>query len=207
MWTGDGQLALSSYPEAQPSAFSVSTLAPNLRVLLTQLKVGSQVRLWVPHDAVAGWKPAQWPDTDLVFDLELLDVTHVQVRDASGNAIDPIPSIAPDAAGPPKSAEATPSGIRYIYLAHAITKKLPTSDDHLGVLATAYIIDGIEVKVLLSSLKTATTLGRAPGKLAEVLSQLSSGDRVRIWLPKGQGKAIVPEAGTREMILDLNVSF
>ncbi|HEY0468740.1 MAG TPA: hypothetical protein VGC79_31315, partial [Polyangiaceae bacterium] len=37
MWTGDGQLAFSSYPEAQPAGFSVSTLAPNLRVLLTQL--------------------------------------------------------------------------------------------------------------------------------------------------------------------------
>jgi len=30
---------------------------------------------------------------------------------------------------------------------------------------------------------------------------------VRVWVPKGQGKAVIPEAGEREMILDLAVSF
>ncbi len=207
MWTADGQLAFSSYPEAEPAVFSVSTLAPNLRSLLTQLKVGSQVRFWVPRNALAGWKPQEWPDSDLVFELELSRVAHLVVRDSSGNAIVPVPGKAPDAAGPPKDAETTPSGLRYVYLAHAERQALPTAQDHLDMLATAYVIDGIEVKLVNEGIKTATTLERAPGKLAEVLKRLSSGDRVRVWLEKGQGKAIIPEAGDRETILDLGVSF
>jgi FKBP-type peptidyl-prolyl cis-trans isomerase len=207
MWTADGQLAFSSYPDVEPAGFSVSTLAPNLRGLLTRLHAGSFVRFWVPRAALAGWRPQEWPDADLVFDLELLKVTHVVVKDSSGNSIVPVPGRAPDAAGPPKDAESTPSGLRYIYLARAQTRKPATMDDHLDVLATAYVVDGIEVKLVHEGIKTGTTLARAPGKLAEVLKRLSSGDRVRIWLDKGQGKAIIPEAGDRETILDLNVSF
>jgi len=207
MWTGDGQLAFSSYPEAQPAGFSVSTLAPSLRVLLTQLKVGSHVLLWVPRAALAGWKPPAWPEADLVFELELLDISHVSVRDANGNAVEPVPALTPDAAGPPDSAERTRSGLRYVYLTHALVQKPPTSADRLALVASAYVIEGIEVKLLRSGFKTATTLPRAPGRLGELLSQLSSGDRVRVWLPKGEGKAIIAEAGPREMILDLNVSF
>lgn len=207
MWTSDGRLAFSSYPDAQPAGFSVSTLPPNLRVLLTQLKVGSHVLLWVPRAALAGWKPSPWPDADLVFELELLAVSHVSVRDTNGNPIEPVPSLAPDAAGPPASAEKTQSGLRYIYLAHAVRQKPPTGSDHLDVLATAYVVEGIEVKLLRSGFKTATTLSRAPGKLRDLLAQLSSGDRVRVWLPKGDGSAIIAEAGAREMILDLGVSF
>ena len=207
MWTGDGQLAFSSYPDGEPTGFSVATLAPNLRGLLTQLKVGSQARLWVPRHALSGWKPENWPDSDLIFDLDLLQVTHLRAQDANGNAIQPVPATAPDAAGPPQSAEASRSGLRYVYLAHAEAQKLPTKGDRLALLADAYVIDGIQVKQVQSGIKTATTLDRAPGKLAEVLSKLSSGDRVRIWLPKGQGSAIIPEAGSRELILDVNVTF
>lgn|GEM_PF-1962265 len=207
MWTSDGQLAFSSYPEAQPAGFSVSTLPPNLRVLLTQLEVGSHVLLWVPRAALAGWKPPPWPDADLVFDLELLDVSHVSVRDTNGNPVEPVPSLAPDAAGPPDSAEKTRGGLRYVYLTHAVTQKRPTGADRLTLLASAYVVEGIEVKLLRSGFKTATTLARAPGRLGELLAQLSSGDRVRVWLPKGEGRAIIAEAGSREMILDLGVSF
>jgi len=207
MWTSDGQLAFSSLPEAQPAGFSVSTLAPDLRVLLTQLKIGSRVLLWVPRAALAGWKPPVWPDADLVFDLELLDVSHVSVRDTNGNPVEPVPSLAPDAAGPPESADKTRNGLRYVYLTHALTQKPPTASDRVTLLATAYVVEGIEVKLLRSGFKTATTLSRAPGKLGELLGQLSSGDRVRVWLPKGEGRAIIAEAGMREMILDLGVSF
>ncbi len=207
MWTADGQLAASSYPENAPQGFSISSLAPNLRSLLTHLKVGSRVRFWVPRAALQGWKPTEWPDADLVFELDLLSVSHAQVRDSSGNSIVPIPGRPPDAAGPPKGAETTPSGLSYVYLARGNDNITPNVDDHVDVVATAYIIDGIEVKVLSRGIKTGTTLVRAPGKLGEILKHLHTGDQVRIWLPKGQGRAIIPEAGESETILDLSISF
>ena len=50
-------------------------------------------------------------------------------------------------------------------------------------------------------------LARAPAKLSEVLSQLSSGDQVRIWMPKGLGQQVVADAGSRDTIVDLAVTF
>ncbi len=207
VWTPDGKLVFSSYPATEPAAFSVASLAPSLRVLLTQLKVGSRALLWVPPSAMMGWKPDGWPDSNLIFDLHLLDVTHVTMRDQSGNLVVPEPSTLPDAAGPPKSAETTPAGLRYVYLSHGVSQKRAKPDDRVALAGTGYIVEGIEVKQLEAPIKTATTLARAPGNLAEVLSKLGSGDRVRIWLDKAQAKAVLPAAGSHEAILDVSVSF
>jgi hypothetical protein len=154
-----------------------------------------------------GWKPSDWPDSNLIFDLEMIAVTHVTMRDPSGNQIVPEPAALPDAAGPPRSAETTPAGLRYIYLAHGVSHERPKAEQRVALTGTGYVIEGIEVKQLESPIKTATTLSRAPGNLGEVLSRLSAGDQVRIWLSKGQAKSILPAAGSREAILDLAVAF
>lgn len=207
MWTSDGQLAFSSYPDDQPAGFSVSSLPTPLRSLLTRLKVGAHVRFWVPRSAMVGWKPAEWPDSDLVFELELLKVAHVIVRDMSGNTIAPEPSLAPDAAGPPAAAESTASGLKFIYLARGESKVAPTGDERIALVISAYAVEGVEVRSLQTGSKTATTLARAPAKLREVLRRLHTGDQVRIWFPKGQAKETVPSVGSREAILDVGVTF
>ena len=139
--------------------------------------------------------------------MTLLQVTHVNVTDSNGNKIDPIPVVLPDAAGPPETAETTEAGIRFVYLAHGEKKRLPTPNDKIALVATAYVVDGIEVKLLKKGIKSATTLDRAPGRLAEVLKLLSPGDQVRVWFPRGQGKAVIPDTGELEAIVDLSVSF
>ena len=208
IWKADGSWVASSYPEPEAAAFSVSSLPPELRNLLTRLKCGGKARYWLPRAALAGWKPREWPDADLVFELEPLRVTHVVVRDATGVLIDPLPYQAPDGAGAPPSALKTASGLAYTYLAHATNPgPHPEAADHLDVVATVYVVDGLAVKLLEKGIKTATTLARAPAKLSEVLSQLSSGDQVRIWMPKGLGQQVVADAGSRDTIVDLAVTF
>ncbi|MEO7036332.1 MAG: hypothetical protein ABI335_21120 [Polyangiaceae bacterium] len=207
MWKGDGTLALSSYPSTSPEGFSVASLPPNLRGLLTQLKVGSHVRFWVPRAALAGWRPPQWPDADLVFEFELLGVTHVTITDMHGNSVDPQPGLPPDAAGPPATAEKTASGLRYIYLDRATKVNTAKPGDRVELSLDAYAVNGVEVNTLRTGIKTATTLERAPGKLGEVLRKLNSGDRVRIWVPKVDGGLIIPEGAGHETIIDLGVSF
>jgi len=208
IWKTDGSWVASSYPEPEAAAFSVSSLPPELRNLLTRLKCGGKARYWLPRAALAGWKPREWPDADLVFELEPLRVTHVVVRDATGVLIDPLPYQAPDGAGAPPSALKTASGLAYTYLAHATNPgPHPEAADHLDVVATVYVVDGLAVKLLEKGIKTATTLARAPAKLSEVLSQLSSGDQVRIWMPKGLGQQVVADAGSRDTIVDLAVTF
>lgn len=207
MWTQAGTLAMSSYLQAEPASFSLSSLPVELRGMLTQLKVGSKARYWLPRASLATWKPSDWPDGDLIFELELLGVSHITVTNTHGDAINPMPSQAPDAAGPPKDAETTPSGLHYIYLARGENGRHPAPKDRLELILTAYAIDGIVPRTIESGVKTATTLERAPVPLRELLARLSSGDRVRVWLPKGLGQLIVSGAGKGETIFDLALSF
>jgi hypothetical protein len=206
MWTGDGRLALSSFTDPRATDFNVASLAPELRSMLGALKKGAKVRYWLPRASLAGWRPQEWPDTDLVIELELLEVYHGTIKDNQGNTLDILPSQDPDGAGPPATATVTPSGLHYVYLAHGGGKTHPNNADRLELSLNAYAIDGLTVQNLERGLKSATTLDRAPGNLGEVLSQLVDGDVVRIWLPMGVGRAVIPKAGSHDVILDLALS-
>ena len=206
MWTGDGKLALSSFTDSRATDFNVASLAPELRSMLGALKKGAKVRYWLPRASLVGWRPQEWPDTDLVIELELLEVYHGSIKDNRGNTIDILPSQDPDGAGPPATATVTPSGLHYVFLAHGGGKTHPSKTDRLDLSLNAYAIDGLTVQNLERSLKSATTLDRAPGNLGEVLSQMVDGDVVRIWLPMGVGRAVIPKAGSHDVILDLALS-
>jgi hypothetical protein len=208
MWTGDGKLALSSYTEPEAAPFSVSAISPQFRSLLSAIHQGSTVRYWIPRAALAGWKPENWPDADLIIEFEMLSVSHATQRDGAGNAIEALPSQPPpDAAGPPSAATATASGLHYIYLIRGTSTKHPTSDAHLNLVLDAYAIDGLTVQALAHGMKTATTLARAPGNLSEVLAHLVTGDQVRVWLPMGVGRQVIPSAGSHDVVLDMWLTF
>lgn len=207
MWTGDGQLAMSSYLEQTATAFNVSNIGLQFRMLLTALRQGSKVRYWIPRAALAGWKPANWPDADLIIEFEMLSVSHTKFRDAYGNSMDPVPSLPLDAAGPPADAPATPSGLHYVFLAHGAGSKHPGNTDRIDLTLDAYGIDGLTVSPLEHGLKSATTLERAPGNLGEILAILTPGDEVRVWLPTAVAHEVIPKAGSRAVVLDMTVHF
>jgi len=208
MWNGKGELADSSYARNQSTPFSLTTLSPEFRSLLGLIHEGSTVRYWIPRAALAGWKPEEWPDSDLIIEFEMLTVGHTVLRDGAGNVIEPAPPVAtPDASGPPASAFVTPSGLHYVYLSRGTTSEHPTSADHLSLHLSAYAIEGLQAKLLVAGYKTGTTLDRAPGGLSEVLSKLVKGDEVRVWLPPGKGGQVISDAGNRPVILDLAFTF
>ena len=207
MWKGDGELALSSYLEETATAYSVSSIGPQFRSMLTSLKVGSKARYWIPRAALVGWKPDNWPDADLIIEVEMLSVSHMKYHDAAGNPVDPTPSMPPDTAGPPANATVTASGLKYVFLMHGLGDKHPTAQDKLNLTLDANAVDGLTLTPLERGLKTATTLERAPGHLEEILALMTPGDRVRVWLPGSLAKEVIPKAGTRDTILDLALSF
>ena len=207
MWTSDGKLAFSSFTEPQATAFNVASLAPELRTMMGALKKGAKVRYWLPRASLVGWRPEKWPDADLIIEFELLEVNHGTTSDSRGKAIDLLPSQPPDAAGPPTNASSTSSGLRYVFLAHGSGKQHPGKGNHLDLQLDAYAVDGLTVQSLTRGLKSATTLERAPGNLSEVLSQMVDGDMVRVWLPMGVGRAVIPQAGSHDVVLDLALSF
>lgn len=207
MWTGDGKLVRSSYTEERSPPFSVATLAPPLRSLLTSLKVGAKARYWIPRAALEGWRPQDWPNDNLVVELELIHVSHVIFRDLDGKEVDPPVYAPPDAAGAPASALTARGGLRYVLLVKGTGTRNPTPSDRLSVLLDGYVVDGLIVNRVAKGTSTVTTLERAPGALSGVLAQLKSGDTARVWFPPKAGAQVIPEAGDRELILDFKLTF
>ena len=207
MWTGDGKLHHSSFADPQSTVFSITTVSPQMRGMLAPLKKGAKARYWLPKASLAGWRPDDWPDADLIIEVEVHELSHVTYTDRTGKVVNPVPFQAPDAAGPPATALSTPSGLHYIYLTHGSGKQHPKPGQHLDLQLDAYAVDGLTVEPLEKGLKTATTLERAPGNLSEVLKQLQDGDQVRVWLPMGVGRQVIPKAGSHDVLLDMTVTL
>lgn len=207
LWTSDGKLVHSSLADPKSMLFSISRVSPQLRGMLAPLRKGAHARYWLPKASLVGWKPDEWPDADLIIEVQVLGLTHMTYTDSTGAAVNPLPFRPPDAAGPPGEALSTPNGLHYLYLEHGAGQGHPKPGAPLKLTIDAYAIDGLTVVPLESGLKTATTVERAPGNLSEVLTQLANGDRVRVWLPMGVGRQVIPKAGSSEVVLDMLVSF
>jgi hypothetical protein len=207
LWTSDGKLVHSSLADPRSPLFSISRVSPQLRGMLAPLRKGARARYWLPKASLVGWKPEEWPDADLIIEVQVRGLTHMTYADATGATVNPLPFQPPDAAGPPGDALSTPNGLHYIYLEHGTGKEHPKPGAPLKLSLEAYAIDGLTVVPLESGLKTATTVDRAPGNLSEVLTQLVNGDRARVWLPMGVGRQVIPKAGSRDVVLDMLVTF
>lgn len=207
MWTGDGKLVQSSYAESRSAPFSVASISPALRAMLTSLKVGSKARYWIPRAALEGWRPKEWPDSDLIIELELVDVNHTVFRDLAGNIIEPALHAPPDAAGPPANASTTRGGLRYVLLQKGPGTRSSSAGERLSLQLDGYAIDGLVPRQVAKGVSSATTLERAPGNLAEVLSQMKSGDTARVWFPAKLGAQVIPEVGSSELVLDLKLTL
>ncbi len=207
MWTGDGKLAQSSYLEDRAAPFSVATLSPPLRSLLTTLKVGSKVRYWIPRAALEGWRPKEWPDSDLIIEVDLKNVTHVTFSDSNGKAVEPPTYAAPDASGPPSTATLTRAGLRFTLLVQNASGRHPNPGERLALDIEGYVIEGLVVTRIAHGLGTATTIERAPANLGEVLSQMKDGETARVWFPPKVGAQVIPDAGQRELVTDVKLTL
>jgi hypothetical protein len=206
VWNADGTLVESTYTEPKARIFSAATLGEPFRPLLSNVKMGSLARFWLPRAALAGWRPDIWPDADLVIEYEPIQANRANIKTyaASANQADRFPK--PDGAGPPATAlHTTPSQVPYIMLGKGTTDRKPTSAARLDLNLDAWAMEGLVAKRIMQ-LPTATTLARAPQKLGEVLRQMSEGDTARVWLSAKDAKEIVPVAGDRELIVDVTLS-
>lgn len=108
-WTPDGKMFDSSVPEGKPAKFRVDRVVKGWTEGLQLMKVGDQMRFWLPADLAYGDKPARpdQPAGPLVFDVELVSVTDVAAghgRPRPGASGAPSASGSPSGAKPPSPA-------------------------------------------------------------------------------------------------------
>jgi FKBP-type peptidyl-prolyl cis-trans isomerase len=177
-WTKDGQMFDSSVARGEPITFAVRGVIPGWTEGLQLMVVGEKRRLWIPASLAYGERPrAGAPAGDLVFDVELLDVT-----------VAPKPPPVPeDVKGPPASARKTPSGLAYRVLAAGAegagaTHPAPTSTVTVnysgwtpdGKMFDSSIVRGQPAQFRLDNVIKGWTEG---------VALMTKGEKARFWIP------------------------
>jgi hypothetical protein len=214
-WTQTGTLVFSTYQSKGPVGVTAAIVPAALFGVVGTLPPGSKAWFWLPAPLVHSLRQEHayfpYPDAALVIEYEPTEIDRrapmpppsADGAQPAAAGLDPGP---PDAAGPPKAALVSTSGLRYVVLAPGRGDAKPKSDDRLTLLLTLWPVTGLVVDNPIFSRKTsATTLARAPAGLAPVLQTMTAGSGVRVWLPAGKAQLVAPVPAGHEAILDVGL--
>lgn len=218
VWTSTGTLVYSTYRFHGPAGATAAFVPQEFSALVGQLPAGSKAWIWVPapvvHAVLQQRMNLPFPDAALVIEYEPLEIEHrvgPELASPSGSVAPAPPRTAssfpqPDAAGAPKDALVSTSGLHYVVLVPGTGAQKPQPADKLILKLTLWPVTGLVVgSPSLSQTPSATTLARAPAGLASVLQTLTTGSVVRVWLPAGKAEQVGPVPAGHEAVLDLSL--
>jgi FKBP-type peptidyl-prolyl cis-trans isomerase len=193
-WKSSGELfgASSLAPLGPPVRSRVNDGGiPGLSEGLQLMVVGEKRRLWIPARLASA--PSAEPRPSLVMDVELVALTPAPSA----------PQVPEDAAAPPKSAQRTPSGLYWRFVAVG-SHGGPKPDSVVIYNATIWTRSG---KLMASSIPEGEPekgiVSGLPPPLDEAIQLMAVGDTIRIWFDEKQG---APPGGPYVADLEL-ISF
>lgn len=175
-WTKDGKMFDSSVARGEPAEFRVSEVIPGWTEGLQLMVTGEKRRFWIPSALAYGDHPHMMgaPAGDLVFDVELLDVT-------PGPKPPPVPE---DVKAAPASAKKTASGLAYRVLKPGTGKKHPAETDKVTVHYSGWTPDGKMFDSSVMRGEPATfALNRVIKGWTEGVQLMVEGEKARFWIP------------------------
>jgi peptidylprolyl isomerase len=174
-WTKGGQMFDSSVTRGQPITFPLNGVIPGWTEGVALMVVGEKRRLWIPAALAYGDHPrGGQPAGDLVFDVELLDIT-----------VAPKPPAVPeDVKAAPATAKKTASGLQYRPLTPAVGTAHPTATSSVTVNYSGWTPDG---KMFDSSITrgqpASFSLGGVIKGWTEGVQLMTKGQKMRFWIP------------------------
>jgi peptidylprolyl isomerase len=174
-WTKDGTMFDSSVTRGEPITFPLNGVIAGWTEGLQLMVVGEKRRLWIPAALAYGDHPRQGaPGGDLVFDVELLDVT----------AAPKPPPVPEDVKAAPASAKKTASGLAFRVLKPGTGKEHPTAASNVVVHYSGWTTDG---KMFDSSVTRGQParfgLGNVIKGWTEGVQLMTKGEKARFWIP------------------------
>jgi FKBP-type peptidyl-prolyl cis-trans isomerase len=174
-WTKAGQMFDSSVTRGEPITFPLNGVIPGWTEGVGLMVVGEKRRLWIPASLAYGEHPrAGAPAGDLVFDVELLDIT----------AAPKPPPVPEDVKAPPPSAKKTASGLAYRVLTPGGAGAHPTATSNVVVNYSGWTTDG---KMFDSSVTRGQPARFGVGNVikgwTEGLQLMTKGEKARFWIP------------------------
>lgn len=199
-WTKDGKMFDSSVTRGEPTSFRLNQVIKGWTEGVALMVKGEKRRFWIPGALAYGDHPrAGAPAGDLVFDVELLDIT-----------VAPKPHAVPeDVKAPSASAKKTASGLAYRIVKKGTGTRSPKATDRVTVNYTGWTTDG---KMFDSSAKsggpTSFQLDHVIKGWTEGLQLAHEGDTLRLWIPADLAygnKPTRPGAPVGMLVFDIDV--
>jgi FKBP-type peptidyl-prolyl cis-trans isomerase len=174
-WTKGGQMFDSSVTRGEPITFPLNGVIPGWTEGLQLMVAGEKRRLWIPAALAYGEHPRSGaPAGDLVFDVELLEVT-------AGPKPPPVPE---DVKAAPASAKKTASGLAFRVLSPGAGTAHPTVSSNVVVNYSGWTPDG---KMFDSSVVRGQPahfrLGNVIKGWTEGVQLMTKGEKARFWIP------------------------
>lgn len=175
-WTKDGKMFDSSVTRGEPTEFGVNEVIKGWTEGVQLMVKGEKRRFWIPGALAYGDKPrmAGAPAGELVFDVELLDIT----------AAPKPPEVPSDVKSAPMNAKKTASGLQYRVLTPGTGSKHPGPKDRVTVHYSGWTPDG---KMFDSSIVRGKPItfgldGVIKG-WTEGVQLMVEGEKTRFWIP------------------------
>jgi FKBP-type peptidyl-prolyl cis-trans isomerase len=174
-WTKDGQMFDSSVTRGEPITFPLNGVIPGWTEGVQLMVVGEKRRFWIPAALAYGDHARNGaPSGDLVFDVELLDVTPAPKP----------PPVPEDVRAVPARAKKTASGLAYRVLSAGTGTSHPTAASSVTVHYSGWTTDG---KMFDSSVTRGQPahfgLGNVIKGWTEGVQLMTKGEKMRFWIP------------------------
>jgi FKBP-type peptidyl-prolyl cis-trans isomerase len=174
-WTKDGAMFDSSVTRGEPIQFPLNGVIAGWTEGLQLMVAGEKRRLWIPAALAYGEHPRQGaPAGNLVFDVELLDITPAPKP----------PSVPEDVRAAPATAKKTTSGLAFRVLAPGAGTEHPTAASNVVVHYSGWTTDG---KMFDSSVVRGQParfgLANVIKGWTEGVQLMTKGEKARFWIP------------------------
>ena len=216
VWDKSGRQLFTSTTAKAPLGIDLDALSLPLREVVRLTGVGGTVRLWLPPEAMEGWKPQSFPNEELVYEVEIVGEStpasaHVygspaEAASAIGATVPvaPVAPTPPDLSGPPKDARMTRLGVKYA-IVNVGSGQHPKKSAKAHISFNAWAARGLTLETIEHDKSEIVTPGSAPGGLGEVLEQLGRGGRARIWVPASKAVDVLPQHKDEALIVDITL--
>lgn len=173
-YTSAGERVDSSAAHGEPLTESVRNLPIGIACVVKRMQVGESRRVWVPAQLMRTPKGEASGESklDRTVDITLRALTRAPARPA-------------DCAAPPRSAQRTPSGLRFRVLSRGKAEQRPTANSRVTIYHSGWTRQGVLFESSVLAAHPASYLVyELPQGLAEGLQLLHVGDKARFWLPE-----------------------